>query len=345
MLAIGAMTLAAADTLTVTLPKKQRAYTGKEPMTFTLKLDKPADKAQVKFTFRNQPLYLNGVTSIDLKPSADKKVFTATINKLNNCFASSLLRRSGTPSVYVQFTPVVTRGGKATPGKRINPKFYLKLDQNVSDVMVSGIATQGDGKFGEAFCSGGKKTMGAFQKFKFNPHKGTIEFMLFMPQTISQGDGVVMFIQGGSPWSYHTINISPRSRKLTYMTYNGQKAHAIRTKKDIYEDDFIHVMATWDTGAKKMELFINGKSAGTALYDKPCGGTTASASFGGRIHYHKGTATTIASCQIALDEVRISGVVRKPVVPTKAYTVDNDTYVLLHFDGKEFLKDSAPNRK
>lgn len=345
-LALGSITLAAADTLSVTLPKNQRKYTGKEPMTFTLTLDAPADKASVNFSFRNLDMFLNGKTSIELKPSADKKVFTATIDKLENCSAPSMTRRAVQPSAYVGFTPVVTRGGKAVTGKKITPKFYFHLDQQVSDVFVAGIATQGDGKFGESFTSGSQITLGALQKFKFNPNKGTIEFFVFLPTTLSKKESILFFTQGGNPWSYHMISLLPNSRKISYVAYSyGSKANVVRMKKDFYADDFVHIMATWDIDANKMELFVDGKSIGTAPYTKPCGGNKGAATFGGRFHFVKNTVNIISPCQLALDEVRISGVVRKPEVPTKPYTVDKDTYVLLHFDGTEFLKDSVPDQK
>lgn len=345
-LALGSITLAAADTLSVTLPKKRNKYTGKEPITFTLKLDAPADKASVNFSFRNHPLYLNGKTSIELKPSADKKVFTATIDKLENYGAPSLVRRSAQPSAYFGFTPVVTRADKTVTGKKVQPKFYFNLDQQISDIFVVGTVAQGDGKFGESFTSGSQVTLGAIHQYDFNPNKGTIEFFVFLPTTLSKNESILYFTQGGKTWSYHAITLLPNSRKLSYMTYSyGSKANAIRMKKDLYIDDFVHVMATWDIDAKKMELFVDGKSVGTAPYTKPCGGKKSSSTFGGRYHFVKGAVNIISSCQLAMDELRISGVVRKPEVPAKPYAVDKDTYVLFHFDGKEFLKDSVPAGK
>ena len=185
------------------------------------------------------------------------------------------------------------------------------------------------GKFGGAiqdWCSIGIKD------HAFNDEQGTMEcFICAAGKEEGPPTGGILFRIGDDKNGHYIYNVGDPAA-LSYETYVNGQASKIRVP-EVWKKlgpGWHHLMATWDAAAGKAELFLDGKSMGTAPYTKAsCAGSPY---FGIR-----GDTNNIPNAWGPLDEVRLSKVVRKPVVPTEPYQTDDDTLALLHFDEPSYL--------
>lgn len=326
--------LAVADTLTI----EPQTLAEQAPVKVTLTLDAPADSAYLELKSYKRPFYLNGSDKISLTPSSDKKTFTAEFKPesfYHPVYAAGKTNGGGA----LEATPVVSRAGKAERLKTAVPWKQLKM---LNIPMKANQVPGGTGKFGKALSFDGKNAMAAVNQVSFSADRGTIEAWVFLPLMLKKESAIIWFIQSadGSPWRYHQLTVPANSRKVQYLTYNGAPENAVSqiTSGEITSEDWVHVAVTYDLAAKKMELFVNGKSQGTAPYTIPCGGRKGDLNLGARIHNTGDTYQFIGGCQMLLDDLRISDTVRPNTVPEKALEKDANTLLLLGFDGADYMK-------
>ncbi|MFA6929445.1 MAG: LamG-like jellyroll fold domain-containing protein [Lentisphaeria bacterium] len=308
------------------------------PCHFTLLLDQPADGACIEFSRGKQDFFLNQKKRLELNATENPKKFTAELIP-ENLFHPSL--RSGSERYdgkILELTGIARRSGQefsfpaGTPWEKIQmPVILQKAHQVLS----------GYGKFAQAACFDGRQSIAAVHRMPFHAEEGTLEAWVFLPPLLSQNTGIIAFLQSadGSPWRYHALQVPENSRKIQYLNYSGSSnppCQAI-TSKEIYLEEWLYVCMTWSLKQQKMELFVNGESIGTAPYLQPSGGKIADLNLGARIHYEHENYQIISPCLLMLDELRISSVVRSAQVPGKKWTVDDDTLLLIDFDGFEFL--------
>ncbi len=309
-----------------------------KPVTVTLTLDKPADSACLELRAYQRPFQLNGSDRIALKPSADRKTFQAQFPAETFYHPVYATGRNNGGSA-LEAVPVVVRNGAEIRLKAAKP---WKLIRTFPLPMKANAVKGCDGKFGRGLAFDGKDAMAAVNRMRFHAERGTIEGWFFLPLLLKKGSSILCFIQSadGSPWRYHQLSVPANSRKVQYLTYNGQPKNAVSiiTSKEIASEDWIHIMATYDLSAKKMELFINGESQGSAPYTVPCGGKTADLNIGARIHNTGNTYQFIGGCQMMLDDLRISDTVRPAAMPEKALANDANTLLLLGCDGADVMK-------
>lgn len=120
-------------------------------------------------------------------------------------------------------------------------------------------------------------------------------------------------------------------KRWTYSTWKGGATNSI-SAKELIPDGWHHLAVTWDAATSKQTMYLDGKQIATGKYAKTAAANVAMVSFGGTANY--------MWCDIgmwswgAIDEVRLSNCVRKPVVggQTAPYTADDHTLVLLHLD-------------
>ena len=314
-----------------------------ERIKIVLTLDQQADAASIEMQdYLKRPAYLNGSRKIELMPSSDRKTFQKEL-AVSNFYSPTLVSGRVLYRESIFFIPVIKKGQDEIRLKAEKMPWGFKPD---SVVMTAG-ALVADGKFGKALTFDGKTAMASVNRTKFNPEKGTVEAWVFLPLLINDKEQTVFFIQSADipPWSYQMLMIQPGSRKLKYMIYGGNKqVKPIREiiSQEITDENWVYVAITYDLAAKKMELFVNGKSQGQGAYDFPAGGKISDVYIGSRIH-NKGTDYDIMfSCQMMIDELRISDEVRpENSVPEKEFTADANTLLLLHFDDNGIFKNDA----
>lgn len=308
------------------------------PCRFTMNLDQPAEAAYIEFSSGKQDLFLNQKKRLQLNATKNPKLFTAELIP-ENLFHPAL--RSGSPffdGKILQLTGIVWRSGQETsfPVGIVWDKIQMPLIlQKANDVL------SGYGKCAQAACFDGRKSIAAVNRMPFHAEEGTLEAWVFLPPLLSENSAVIAFLQSadGSPWRYHMLQVPENSRRIQYLNYFGSGTPAVQTitSKEIYLEDWIFVCMTWSLKQQKMELFINGESIGTAPYLQPSGGKIADLNLGARIHYQQPNYRIISPCLMMLDELRISKVVRPSQVPESKYRIDEDTLLLLDFDGLEFM--------
>ncbi len=328
---LGAM----ADTLTV---QPQKILAEQTPSKITLTLDQPADSATLELRSYKRPFHLNGSDQIVLKPSDDKKTFTAELKPesfYHPVYNAGRVNGAGA----IEVIPVVTRSGKTERLKAFHPWETLKitaLPQKANQVKT------GYGKFGKALSFDGKDAMAAVNQVAFHDQKGTMEAWVFLPLMLTKSNTILWFLQSadGSPWRYHQLSVPANSRKVEYMTYNGETQNPVSriTSKEITGEDWVFLAATYDLAAKKMELFVNGESQGTAPYTVPCGGKRGDLNIGARIHNAGDTVKFIQPTQMMIDDLRISDTLRGKTVPSKPLEADANTLLLLNADGTDQMK-------
>jgi hypothetical protein len=197
------------------------------------------------------------------------------------------------------------------------------------------------GKFGEGLSFNGKKDMLRLKKIPFNPKKGTIEAWVFLPMLLdTKYNSVIMFIDRHPstkvPWSYHWLAMAS-GRRIKYVIYKSGEAKSTyeMSSKSIASEDWVYIAVTYDITQNKMELFVNGVKQASGKYPFDAGSDICYLSIGSRIHNKVGGYDVIFPCQMLIDEIRISTIIRKiNDIPKAPFTVDKNTALLLNFDGK-----------
>ena len=316
-------------------------FSERNPLKFTLTLDQPADEVRLEYqAFSTGYLQLNSATFLPLVPDHGKRTFRGEL-RVENSYGVPFRAGQRYGPGAIRFVPTLRRGKETLRLEPVPLPWSMKLD---ADVSFANRPLYAPGKFGDGLGFDGEAAMASVNRIAFNPESGTIEAWIFMPLLISDKGRVLFFLQSsdGSPWSYHQLTIPPNSRQLEYGVYRGadRSSVSLSSGKDLAEEDWMHVMMTHDIITKKMELFVNGKSLGSAPYESSAGGKFSELTLGGRIHYAKEGIQFVSNCQMLIDEVRISDIIRPHTVQGKPFAADGNTLLLLHFDGMDCLKNS-----
>ncbi|OGV65724.1 MAG: hypothetical protein A3K19_25875 [Lentisphaerae bacterium RIFOXYB12_FULL_65_16] len=185
------------------------------------------------------------------------------------------------------------------------------------------------GKFGNGRRFDGKTTVICLPGDLFDDAVGSLEAWVWIPAQPQPTHGTILRLDGANPWTYHIIQRDANSNRLSYTTYDGGQGHGLGSV-DLAEG-WHHVLGTYEAAAKKMELFVDGRSVGTTVYVRTtCKGAVLGV---GGIADSAGKLPGNAFTGI-IDEVRISKCVRSPLPEggTAPYAVDAATTHLFHFD-------------
>lgn len=187
-------------------------------------------------------------------------------------------------------------------------------------VRVNGNPKWGEGKFGKALSFDGKRdSLLILDPIGFDDAQGSME--AWVRPTDSRNNGTLFRLDNGS---YHIV--SAEDGCFTYVTYDGRPNGGGGIKSAKVSPGWHHVLATWDAAKGRKELFVDGKSAGTAAYSATqCAGAQLGigAMATANANYFKGD----------IDEVRVSKVVRTPEGwDTTAPAPDATSLALFHFD-------------
>ena len=303
-----------------------------------MRLDQPAESAAIEFKKGEQDFFINQNKRLELTASENPRLFTALITP-ENFFAPALA--SGQKEFNgknLELTGIVRRLGKeetffaGSPWEKLQmPVVLQKANQVLS----------GYGKFCQAACFDGRRSIAAVNRLPFNPSEGSLEAWVMLPPLLSKQSAIIAFLQSadGSPWRYHALQIPQNSRRIQYLNYHasGSPAFQAISSQEIYLEEWIFVSISWSLSLQRMELLINGESVGVAPYLQASGGRVADLNLGARIHYENMNYRVISPCMMMIDELRISKVVRPAIVPDKKWEIDEDTLLLIDFDGGEFM--------
>ncbi len=95
----------------------------------------------------------------------------------------------------------------------------------------------------------------------FSDAAGSLE--IWVNRAPDATNATLIRLDGRDPWSYHIVSLD--QGRWAYVTYDGKTAGSIRTKKTA-EPGWRHLRAAWSAADNRMELFIDGQSAGSAPY-------------------------------------------------------------------------------
>jgi len=201
----------------------------------------------------------------------------------------------------------------------------------------SGLPGWGEGRFGAGVAFDGRASALTVPECGFDDEQGTLEAWVMLPPEPQTKAGTILRLDGANPWTYHIIEREPGASRISYMTYDGRAVNSVWS--DALAPGWHHVLGTHSRAAGNIELFIDGRSCGTAAF----GVTTCAHSVlnvGALADARKGNlfAGTI-------DEVRVSRVVRPTPPaggPTSPAEADADATLLLHCDeGRGLPHDSS----
>ncbi len=185
------------------------------------------------------------------------------------------------------------------------------------------------GRFGGAAQFDGASTLVRVPEAGFSDARGSWEAQVWMPAEAPEKHGTILRVDGANPWTYHILQRDAGTSRINYVIYDGQNSAAVRSEE--LAEGWHHVLATWDTAADSIALYVDGKLCGTGKCLKTtCAG--AIVGIGGVAH---GSTDPVGNCFIGLiDEVRISRVVRDPATDAAGgpYEMDEHTGTLYHFD-------------
>jgi hypothetical protein len=322
-------------TINSTAFAEKKRLDSNDSLTITLTLAKPANGASVDFfdSYLCTPVTLNGQKTLPLQAAdATKKIWSATVS-VKSCMMPNLKKGEQIKPNRLLFKATTRDGGLTAPLWTGNPyEFALN-----SSVQVMGAPKFAAGKHDQGLSFDGEADALAVPACEFADNEGTMECWIFLSPTFDKS-GNIFRIDGAAPWSYHILNIDGKTRKLTYNVYNGKAGTAVNS--GIIGDGWHHVMATHSIKDKKIELFVDGVSEGTAAYDvaTTCKGKTLG--IGG---YAMGKVATPFSG--LLDEIRISNVVRSaPAQGAGPFAMDDKTTVLIHCDRATGITDAAAKK-
>ena len=221
---------------------------------------------------------------------------------------------------------------------RFAPDTVVLLGRDASRVVKDGGFTRAEGRFGKAWQLDGQRSVLSVAGPGFDDAVGSLEAWIWMPAEVQPNKhGTILRLDGDDPWTYHIVQRDMNSSSISYTTYDGSAGHGIASPP--LTEGWHHVLATHDLGAGKTELFIDGRSVGTAPYVRTtCRRATLNV---GGLSSDSGAAGN--PFRGLIDEVRLSKVVRRVAADGGGgpYTLDAATAVLLHYDEAEGLPRNA----
>ncbi len=198
-----------------------------------------------------------------------------------------------------------------------------------SNVSVSGELAWAPGKFGKAVEFDGTAAL-RVGDCGFSDEEGSLEAWVWLPAEPQPREATVLRLDGSDPWTYHILRRVEETRRISYVTYDGQQGSSV-TSGDL-EEGWHHILGTYSIATGQMELFVDGVSQGRSAYRKTtC--SRAALNIGG-------IAPGSVDGQVGnplvglIDEVRVSDVRREPTEEGAGgpYVADSHTQLLLHFD-------------
>lgn len=196
------------------------------------------------------------------------------------------------------------------------------------------------GRFGAAWDPGW--SCATVVEHGFDDNQGSMECFVYAGQKEGEaGTGLLIWGIGDGNNAHRLvaekIDETSKAHGLVYETkVNGQSSRAVVGEPwQKRTPGWHHVMCTWDAKSGKQEVYLDGKLVASAAYTKT---TCAQAPAFGL----KSMSDAIPFCVGPLDEVRLSNVVRKPLMPAAPYTADENTLILMNCDGDDgFPYDSS----
>lgn len=194
-----------------------------------------------------------------------------------------------------------------------------------SNVMVTGSPQWVPGKFGSALQFTGSQAL-TVMDCGFADNAGSMECWVNFNHPTKAAEETLLRLDGSSGgWTYHILRRLPDD-SVMYVIYDGTNGYSVVSKP--LPAGWHHLLATHDTATQKIELSVDGASAGTAQFTKTgCQG--AALGIGG---IAGGAAGNVGNPYTGLlDEVRLSTALVRPALsqaPAKAPETTN----LLHLD-------------
>jgi hypothetical protein len=182
------------------------------------------------------------------------------------------------------------------------------------------------GRFGRGRLFDGNRNMLTIPYPGISDDEGTLEAWVSLASDKPDADGTILRVDGSGPWSYHILQQLQNENRVQYRTYDGATVRTVESEP--LAPGWHHVMATYSVTSGKIELVVDGASAGTAPYGRThCAGCAVAV--GG-----------VASAGVGnpfggvIDDVRISSVARRPEIdgPQAPLEADEATTALLHLD-------------
>lgn len=134
-------------------------------------------------------------------------------------------------------------------------------------VRVIGNPQPAPGRYGLALSFDGASAVGV-EECPFNDREGSLEAWVYLPEEYDPRIGTILRLDSPGPWTYHIVQREPDSRRITYVVYDGTTGRAVRT--DELMPGWHHLLATYSMETERMELLVDGVSAGTAEYLLTC---------------------------------------------------------------------------
>ncbi|MFH0797736.1 MAG: DUF4838 domain-containing protein [Candidatus Omnitrophota bacterium] len=222
---------------------------------------------------------------------------------------------------------------------RAYPDTLVLMGRDKPDLVLSGdtVAVSGkpqwvEGKFGKALAFDGTNDALAVKDSGFTDDKGTMD--AWVNFAAAANDGGTIFRLDGEPWTYHIVHRQGNS--INYISYESKNGTSGNVMSAPLTEGWHHVVATHDAKAGKMELFIDGRSQGTANYvQTTCRNRTLWIG-GGAAAIGEKIGNAFAGL---IDEVRVSAAVIAPasgwaVTPC---AVDDNIVALLRFNAGKGL--------
>lgn len=135
------------------------------------------------------------------------------------------------------------------------------------NVSVYGAPTPAEGKFGRALSFDGGSALGV-EHCAFNDQEGSMEAWVFLPEQYDARLGTILRLDSPGPWTYHILQREAGTRRITYVAYNGEGATAVHSAE--LSPGWHHLLATHSVANDRLELLVDGASAGTAKYLVTC---------------------------------------------------------------------------
>ena len=200
-----------------------------------------------------------------------------------------------------------------------------------SPVTVHGRPQSVVGRFGRALHFEGQAGLRVSSP-GFSDAAGTMACWVRLPGDVPPqgGAATILRLDGQSPWTYHIVEAGHGSRRIKYVTYDGKAGSSVLSGE--LSAGWHHLAATHSEAERRIELFVDGESQGTAPFTRStC--ARAALQIGGIVSSapNKPVGNPLIG---AVDDVWISRAVR-PVVQgrlMKAAVSDADTRLLLSFD-------------
>jgi len=204
------------------------------------------------------------------------------------------------------------------------------------NVHTSGDCRWVSGKWGKALSFASGNAALTVDNCGFADERGTMSVWVWIPGQPEEHEGTILRLDGSNPWTYHILRHT--GRRVAYVTYDGKAGSGVTSSE--LPEGWHHVVATHDANAGKIELFIDGASAGTAKF-------TSSTCKEARLHIG-GIALSESDAKVGnpfvgmLDEVQLSTEVLRPQDFADPRVRVTGATLVLHFDeGRGVPQDSS----